>query len=574
MLLHQKSSISRRTRTALVCALVAVAIAFSLTISASQITADVWDPPPAYYSGSTGTGAALKSQLTSAMSAGHIQRTYGDFRYSAAIHDQDPVNPSNILLVYNRASVLSTWDSAATWNREHVWPDSRQPGSVSNSSMGNLGDPHALRPANTAINAQRGNLPFGLDNTTGNYGVLGSYWFPGDADKGDIARMLFYSDTRWSSLGLSLTDGTPAGNQMGDLSSLIAWHYLDPPDTFERRRNHTIYSQTYNPSYYTNNRNAFVDHPEYVWSIYKNQQNDSSIAIHGGAMNGNGTSTLAVDFGSVIVGANGTYNQSVTIDKAGLDGTYYEISTSGVATSSVTGRHNAFPIGGPASRNLQIGLTATTSTPGLKNGTVMVNNLDITTGGGAGKGANDGNDVFNLTLSVLDHATPSFASGSSQSELFLDFGTVRRGAAAPSLDFDIYNLVSTVGFTAGLELDQISESGNTATFATDLMPFGGVDALVAGAMGATFQVEMDTFRLGGYSATYTLSFSDVDIPGANSLSDLTLHVTGNVVRREINSLFPSVKAFAVPEPSARLSLLLVLVAVATIPRRLPECRQD
>ena len=57
----------------------------------------------------------------------------------------------------------------------------------------------------------RSNDPFGFDTTTGGYGSQGSYWYPGDADKGDIARMLFYSDTRWSSQGLSLTDGFPSG---------------------------------------------------------------------------------------------------------------------------------------------------------------------------------------------------------------------------------------------------------------------------------------------------------------------------------------------------------------------------
>ena len=60
-----------------------------------------WEAPSDYYSDATGTGTTLKSQLTSAMSADHIQRTYGDFRFSAAITDRDPENSSNILLVYN-----------------------------------------------------------------------------------------------------------------------------------------------------------------------------------------------------------------------------------------------------------------------------------------------------------------------------------------------------------------------------------------------------------------------------------------------------------------------------------------
>ena len=182
------------------------------------------------------------------MSAGHIQATYGDFRFSAAIHDQDPNNSSNIRLVYNNASVNSTWDSGSTWNREHVWPQSRQPGSASNGTRGNIGDPHALRPSSPGVNSSRGNNPFGFGDTTGSFGNNSGFWYTGDNCRGDIARSIFYSDTRWASEGLSLVNGSPSGNQMGDLSSLIEWHYLDPPDEFERRRNHTIFSSDFNLS--------------------------------------------------------------------------------------------------------------------------------------------------------------------------------------------------------------------------------------------------------------------------------------------------------------------------------------
>ena len=121
---------------------------------------DPWAPPAGYYSGATGTGSVLKGQLTGAMSAGHILRTYGDFRYMSSIIDADPDLAGRILLVYNRASVSGNWDSGRTWNREHVWPQSLQPGSANNSTTGNLGDPHALRPANPSINSSRGNKPF------------------------------------------------------------------------------------------------------------------------------------------------------------------------------------------------------------------------------------------------------------------------------------------------------------------------------------------------------------------------------------------------------------------------------
>ena len=43
--------------------------------------------------------------------------TYGDARDILQDSDEDPNNQDNVLLIYNRASVLSTWDAGVTWNR-------------------------------------------------------------------------------------------------------------------------------------------------------------------------------------------------------------------------------------------------------------------------------------------------------------------------------------------------------------------------------------------------------------------------------------------------------------------------
>jgi endonuclease I len=482
-----------------------------------------WDAPPSYYSGVTGIGATLKNSLRTTMSSGHILRNYGSFRYSSAIVDQDPNNASRILLVYNRASVPSVWDAGSTWNREHLWPQSRQPGEASNSTTGALADPFALRPANPGINSSRSNKPFGFDATTGSYGSQGSYYFPGDADKGDVARSLFYMDTRWSGSGLSLTDSFPSGNQMGDLSSLIAWHYLDVPDEFERRRNHTIYSSSYNPSYYTNNRNAYIDHPEFLWSIYMNQENNSQITIGGGTSGGNGASSLDLGTSSVIVGAAIPAPQAVTLNKGGTDGTYYSVTESGDATSSVEGRYNAFRTAATDSAIIQVGLDGVTATAGPLSGTVTIDNLDITDQGGAGVGANDADDTITVGLNVLDHAIPSFTGTSTLSTLTYDFGSVSLGSLATA-ELDLFNLVDTAGYTAGLNLYSLIGSGDTSILTTNLAPFAG---LSAGAS-TSFDINFDTSTIGEFSASYTLSFSDEDLPGAIALSDLTLNLAGVV----------------------------------------------
>lgn len=488
--------------------------------------ADAYDPPTGYYSGAAGTGTTLKSQLTTIMSTGHILRTYGDLRSSAAIEDADPDVPGNILLIYNRASVPAMWDNGVTWNREHIWPISLQGGNdPSNSTTGHRADPHALRPANPTINTSRGNSPFGLDNTTGVHGSAGGYYFPGDADKGDVARSLFYSATRWSSLGLTLVDTAPGAFQMGDLSSLLNWHYLDAPDTFERRRNHVIYSQAENPTYYTNNRNAYVDHPEYVWSVFVDQMNNSQIVIDGATVEADGSSVLNLDLGRVYVGGTAPGPQNVTLNKLGANGTYYSVATSGDATSSLSGRYNAFRTNATDSRQVQVGLNSATATSGIKSGTITIDNLDVTTDGGLGHGGNDANDSINLSLAVLDHPIASFSFDSPMNELTIDFGTVSLGE-----DVSVASMWTNLqadgapSFAANLDLDSIAGSGDTEVLFTNLAAFSG---LVQGDF-QSFDAFFTPTSVGQFSAVYTLNLSDEDLP-SEQLQTLTLNLLAQAV---------------------------------------------
>jgi endonuclease I len=505
-----------------------------LFLGQSPLSADLWEAPASYYSGATGTGATLKSQLTAAMSAGHIQAIYGDYRDMSSVVDADLSQPGNILLVYNRASVSGTWDGGITWNREHVWPQSRQPGEANNSTKGNLGDPHALRPCNPSINSSRGDKPFGFEDTTGNHGSLGSYYFPGDADKGDVARNLFYSDTRWSSLGLSLVDSFPSSNEMGDLSSLVAWHYLDPPDEFERRRNHAIYSSSFTERdgstttniYSTNNRNAYVDRPEFVWSVYVGN-NDSQLYV-GDGPGGDGGSSIDVNFGRVFVGDSLPAAQRVTLKRNGFDGTYYEVSTSGNATSSVEGRHNAFPVNstGSDSTEILVGLDGSTASASRLSGVVLIDNLDVTTTPGTdGLGANDQNDVINVVLDVLDRSNGSFTADSDSNTLVHDFGTIPQGSGSATFLFKLYNLEATAGFTASLDVISGTATGDTSVLTTD---FDSITALAPGSS-VSVVATLDTTLAGTFSAVYEFRvFDDQTIPGATEGTALQLTLTAVV----------------------------------------------
>ncbi|MCQ2802229.1 MAG: endonuclease [Bacilli bacterium] len=111
---------------------------------------------------------------------------------------------------------------------------------------------------------------------------------PQDSDKGDIARAIFYMAARYNYYSGNDSDGIDAGNpnleiinelnwntgmsgytsstakkgQIGILQDLLEWNRLDPPDEFEIHRNNLVFKN------FTNNRNPFIDFPEwaeYIW---------------------------------------------------------------------------------------------------------------------------------------------------------------------------------------------------------------------------------------------------------------------------------------------------------------------
>ena len=162
--------------------------------------------------------------------------------------DLDPNGSGKMLGFYDETKLNPQWDSAATWNREHVWPDSLG-GDVCEH------DPHMIRPAAVKSNGDRGN-DF--------YAVSGAY-DPGQfipKYRGISARIIFYCATKYWSRGLTLVDTTTkAKNTMGKLSDMLAWNNEYPVDITETHRNEVIYGDY-------NLRNPFIDHPELADIIF------------------------------------------------------------------------------------------------------------------------------------------------------------------------------------------------------------------------------------------------------------------------------------------------------------------
>ena len=260
--------------------------------------------PSGYYNTATSTGYTLKTQLSNIIDD-HSDQGYNAIDGFMSSYDLDnyyETGSNTILDVYSENPSSSDpynftpgvdecgnySNEGDCYNKEHVIPQS-----VFSSNTPMQSDAHQLLPTDGRVNGFRGNFPFGrvndnnlvsqsgISNPTQNgsklganlnsgysSGYSGTVFEPINEFKGDIARIYFYFITRyenqvgnWSSF--AMFDGSSDQVlQTTFLSILIEWHLSDPVSQKEIDRNNNIY---YN---HQNNRNPFVDHPEYVSMIW------------------------------------------------------------------------------------------------------------------------------------------------------------------------------------------------------------------------------------------------------------------------------------------------------------------
>lgn len=476
----------------------------TVTVTDDQ-PADPYGPPAGYYNGARPggvwlTGTALKSALRSIISANVHSRSYEDAETALQLLDQDPANPNNILLIYTGASVPKTWQTSV-WNREHQWPQSL----LSSAPIGELFN---LRPCNPTVNGNRGNKPYGLESGEWNAAI----------DRGACARTMFYMATRYTQLSL-ISGSSPDDGEMGDLDDLLSWHYENSVNTREKRRNHLIWSSVDNPSYYQGNRNPYIDHPELVWTIFGGGNNNSKLYL-GSSPPADGASVSVASFR--VMKAAALPAQTVTLNKTGSHPTTYEVIAAGDAASTAAGIGQTFA-GGSQSRSITVSI-GSTATAGLRSGTIVVNNTELSSGG-SGLGSADGNDVISVSAAVLEHANGSFSTTPSTRSLTLDFGAVQLGSGTASRGFVVHNLAAIPEATANLDLDSVSGAGHTAVFTSGI----SVPAQIIAGGGQTFTATMNPQSLGTFTATYSIAVSDENVPGATAGAGLMLTLTGTVV---------------------------------------------
>lgn len=292
--------------------------------------------PAGYYNTATGTGYTLKTNLrkiidnqNDGIPSEHISTDQGysglyttyltsdkDFYYEndGSLLDMYTENPTGAecFFTYGTNQDDGTGGTAECqkYNREHIIPQS-----VFGSATPMYSDAHFVTPSDKYVNAQRGDLPFGVVSTASNTysngskkgnnlnsgysaGYSSTVFEPIDEFKGDVARMILYFGTRYETQVASWT--FPMFNGTSDqvfnntfLNILLKWHMMDPVSQREIDRNNAIYARQ-------NNRNPYIDHPEYVCQIYPTQC--SALA----------SESFLVD-NDVVIYPNPTNNHKITI---------------------------------------------------------------------------------------------------------------------------------------------------------------------------------------------------------------------------------------------------------------------
>ena len=453
-------------------------------------------------------------------------------------------------------------------NQEHLWAKSN--GFQSESpGTGARGDMMHLWAGNGRVNGDtHSNYFYGYVDTTKSYNDAGSYastlsgnrrgtsrtlggsqtvFEPQDADKGDIARAIFYMAARYNYLSGSDSDGIDSGNpnleivnalktdtnsydstttktgKMGILQDLLEWNRMDPPDSWEIHRNNLLYNN------FTNNRNPFIDFPEwaeYVWGksvsgSYNSSPtgfatpNSNNINLFGnGGVNPNpGVVSVTVSPDSLGLDLNGTTTGNLTASVVVTDGASQTVnwtsSNTNVATVSSTGVVTAVAIG-------TCTITATSTADNTKSDTCSVAVVDsaggqlgvpedgiIYFGNTTGKTNIDqtsvtANDSLNNTWTITTTGTTSFTKNADYSQI----GSNKNPASTITFEttFDDEKAVTALSISLG------GFNGTQGDVSLEV----GNNEIGAGSLNGSSDVTVNATDLTKRGTSVTIGISNID----------------------------------------------------------------
>lgn len=318
--------------------------------------------PAGYYSSAEGkTGVALQAALHNiiknhtsvAYNSLYSYFQYTDVRPNGTVWDMYSDVPGGTPPYnyhYVSADECGSYNGEGDcFNREHSFP-----ASWFNDGYPMYSDIFHLYPTDGYVNNRRSNYPFGdvgsstwtsengsrLGSCT-DAGYSGTVFEPIDAYKGDFARSMFYMATRYYT-----EDGSWPGSPMTNgsqlktwaLTAMMAWSEQDPVSQKETDRNNYIYYHV------QNNRNPFIDHPEYValiWdpsagmgtlteqklALWPNPANDQCSVDIPEAFQGNNSEIVIVSVtGTIVKRIQPVTSSTVLIDLGGIPAGIYFVS--------------------------------------------------------------------------------------------------------------------------------------------------------------------------------------------------------------------------------------------------------
>ncbi len=278
------------------------------------VNTPIVDAATSYYNSisDSATGTTLKSSLRTLISKQTYISTYDDCKDPNIVKKTDGnASSSKIVLFWSELEVATTWDGGTTWNREHVWPQSK--GWFTTSGAG--ADLHHIRPSDPSVNSSHNNNPYGVvstndychtSNTNGSKTIdakcKNGVFEPGDNKKGDTARIIFYLLVRYSQ-----SDSYPITNVASSMELLLEWNRQDPVDASEQRRNEAVYG-------IQGNRNPFIDNSFYADLIWGGASPDDNQGTGSGSGSGSVVNPSVPSVGKVAtfeLGENGAYSNDV-----------------------------------------------------------------------------------------------------------------------------------------------------------------------------------------------------------------------------------------------------------------------
>ena len=381
--------------------------------------------PNGYYNNANGkTGDELKTALHDIIKGHHVV-SYGGILNAFAYTDCKP--NGKIWDIYSDYEYnLSTGlcgefeQEGECWNREHTWPQS-----WFNESTAPRSDLFHVYPTDGFVNQQRSNYPYGEVNnptyTSGNgsklgpcatSGYSGKVFEPVDEYKGDIARSYFYMSVRYA--GEDDEWGTSGMTNKAEIKSwamtmLLRWSDEDPVSQKEIDRNNAVYG-------YQNNRNPFIDHPEYARMIWDPNW------MQGASYN--------------ITCVTGLQHGSISAPESALEGSTVAI-TATPEPGYMVGTYTVYKTGSP-STTVTVSSNGTFTMPAYavtNSATFVVNNT-----------------YYNIALGTVSHGSISASASSAKS------GTTITLTAIPDNGYSLY---SWYVFKTGDMSQNINVSGNS-----------------------------------------------------------------------------------------------------------------